>query len=347
MSTIVDAHSHDWDSTPLGIEGWTAARTEDPKTPRSGETGIHAIVQHYSGTYWNINRGGLVFDTTGIASTVSVLSAILYINCGNKYSTASGSLVLANANAISLPADTHAFTALVGLTEITRKAYGDIDVGSYTAIPIPTAKLSIIQKGSYTHIGIYFSADFDDDDSVVPDDVDKTYGFAINAEEAASNPPYLVLTVRTAYPTEALTRITNLIHRFSPGNYTLEIALGEVTSDFGLPQYTAVPQPSVPKPPAVITTPPDIYHVEPLPAVITTPYEPEIYYPEPPTPYQPPVVPYWLQQYQFTREELEYGRQEYERWTGRTISLQEYAESIGEWEKLKRLQRLAKLTPGI
>lgn len=53
------------------------------------------------------------------------------------------------------------------------------------------------------------------------------------------------------YPTEAITRVTNLIHRYNraTGVYTLELALGEVTSDFGLPEWLTRPQPAVPKEP--------------------------------------------------------------------------------------------------
>ena len=48
-------------------------------------------------------------------------------------------------------------------------------------------------------------------------------------------------TLGKIYPTEAITRVTNMIHRWSPGNYTLEMALGEVTSDFGLPIFQSAP----------------------------------------------------------------------------------------------------------
>ncbi len=49
------------------------------------------------------------------------------------------------------------------------------------------------------------------------------------------------------FPTDPITRVTNLIHRYNrtAGVYDLECALGEVTSDFGLPQWLSEPQPSV------------------------------------------------------------------------------------------------------
>ncbi len=51
------------------------------------------------------------------------------------------------------------------------------------------------------------------------------------------------------FPSEAITRVTNLIHRYvrEGGVYTLEMSLGEVTSDFGLPQWLSAPQPAVAK----------------------------------------------------------------------------------------------------
>lgn len=55
--------------------------------------------------------------------------------------------------------------------------------------------------------------------------------------------------VYKVFPAEAITRVTNLIHRYNrkEGVYTLEMALGEVTSDFGLPEWLSKPQPSVPE----------------------------------------------------------------------------------------------------
>ncbi len=51
------------------------------------------------------------------------------------------------------------------------------------------------------------------------------------------------------FPREAITRVTNLIHRYNrkEGVYTLELALGEVTSDFGLPEWLSRPQASTPE----------------------------------------------------------------------------------------------------
>ncbi len=46
------------------------------------------------------------------------------------------------------------------------------------------------------------------------------------------------------FPSEAITRVTNLIHRYNrkEGIYELEMNLGEVTSDFGLPEWASSPR---------------------------------------------------------------------------------------------------------
>jgi len=50
------------------------------------------------------------------------------------------------------------------------------------------------------------------------------------------------------FPVDTIVRATNLIHRYNrkEGTYTLEIALGEVTSDFGLPEWLSRPRASIP-----------------------------------------------------------------------------------------------------
>ena len=51
------------------------------------------------------------------------------------------------------------------------------------------------------------------------------------------------------FPTQAITRVTNMIHRYVRANglFTLEIQLGEVTTDFGIPQWLSEPQPAIAK----------------------------------------------------------------------------------------------------
>lgn len=51
--------------------------------------------------------------------------------------------------------------------------------------------------------------------------------------------------VGSTFPSDAITRVTSLIHRFDRGTYTLEMGLGEVIADFGLPEWESVPRPAV------------------------------------------------------------------------------------------------------
>jgi len=48
-----------------------------------------------------------------------------------------------------------------------------------------------------------------------------------------------------SYPVDGQTRVTSLIHRSDRGTYTLEILLGEVTADFGLPEPLSKPESSI------------------------------------------------------------------------------------------------------
>jgi hypothetical protein len=52
-------------------------------------------------------------------------------------------------------------------------------------------------------------------------------------------------TLGTAYPSDSITRVTGLVHRYSPGNYTSEVYLGGTGTDFNdasLGDITATPQ---------------------------------------------------------------------------------------------------------
>lgn len=68
---------------------------------------------------------------------------------------------------------------------------------------------------------------------------DDGYGQAASLQVAAA----------TVYPSDAITRVTNLIHRYdrAKNSYTLELALGDVISDFGLPDWAATPQTAAPE----------------------------------------------------------------------------------------------------
>ena len=67
--------------------------------------------------------------------------------------------------------------------------------------------------------------------------------------ETAASQDYLFQEWGVAnFPAEAITRVTNIIHRYNrkEGDYSMEVALGEVTSDFGLPEWLSRPRASIP-----------------------------------------------------------------------------------------------------
>jgi len=153
-------------------------------------------------------------------------------------------------------------------------------------------------------------------------------------------------TIGVPYPTKAITRVSGLIHRWRPGQYTLEMALGDVTADFGTmilsPMVAVPPTPLVPLPPIPTPPPPTPQAPWPLP---TPPLPP----PVGPEPYTPTY--HWLRTYYFTLSALQVGYAEYKKWmaaAGKTPdTFEEYCRAVGRWDELKRLEHLANITPGI
>lgn len=119
--------------------------------------------------------------------------------------------------------------------------------------------------------------------------------YATNGAGTSYGSEIIFTAGESQFPSEAITRVTNLIHRYNrkEGVYTLEMALGEVTSDFGLPEWLSRPQPSKAeersteevveesaqaavdkaiRPPGVIPTRPEFWDVYPGEAY---PYSPE------------------------------------------------------------------------
>ena len=99
------------------------------------------------------------------------------------------------------------------------------------------------------------------------------------------------------FPSDSITRITNIIHRYNRAEqvYTMECSLGEVTSDFGLPEWLSKPMVAIPsevdkpatkgdvKPPLI-----DPFSI-PIPAA---PPEPGLeWLIPPPTAPKPPTIP--------------------------------------------------------
>ncbi|KKK73370.1 hypothetical protein LCGC14_2894500, partial [marine sediment metagenome] len=89
------------------------------------------------------------------------------------------------------------------------------------------------------------------------------------------------------YPTQAITRVTNMIHRYvrENGIFNLELQLGEVTTDFGIPQWLSRPQPAVAK---TAEKQQDVETKESIQEAINEALTPQISFPGP-APAPPPV----------------------------------------------------------
>jgi hypothetical protein len=48
-----------------------------------------------------------------------------------------------------------------------------------------------------------------------------------------------------AYPSAPSSRVSSLVHRWSPGNYNLEIVLGGFNSNYGIPIVMKKPSPAI------------------------------------------------------------------------------------------------------
>jgi hypothetical protein len=87
----------------------------------------------------------------------------------------------------------------------------------------------------------------------------------------------MTVTVPIIGPAETTTRVTGLVHRYSPGNYTLEVFLGDTKTDWdeSKPEVSTRPTPTMePKPPTIPETivPPPVVPVptrQPVPQVST------------------------------------------------------------------------------
>ncbi len=88
---------------------------------------------------------------------------------------------------------------------------------------------------------VIFWEDFDDrsDNSAVRG------GASYDGDTATA--PKLVVVYATIFPTDAITRVTNIIHRYNRKEqvYSMEVSLGEVTTDFGLPEWLSKPMVAV------------------------------------------------------------------------------------------------------
>ncbi|KKN75204.1 hypothetical protein LCGC14_0383630 [marine sediment metagenome] len=147
--------------------------------------------------------------------------------------------------------------AITNIVTTTARGHGAVtDLGSgsvtehglvWSTLPTPDTSDSKTELGAKATIGTFVS-----ELTLLTEGL--TYyvrAYAVNAggTSYSSESSFVAGTAGAqSFPTQAITRVTNLIHRYNrkEGDYSLELALGEVTSDFGLPEWLSRPRASIP-----------------------------------------------------------------------------------------------------
>ncbi|GAG90428.1 unnamed protein product, partial [marine sediment metagenome] len=196
------------------------------------------------GSKYHIKRIGLHFDTSDLpdACVISAATLTLYLYWDRVAST-DWSITVVNGTDLANPSNTNDYGDL--LDDVT--SYGTVSTadgsneGDPLAITINAAGLAQISKVGTTKFALRSSRDIGSD---APTDRELYVLFSRNEAEGAEYRPTLVITYALAtFPSDAISRVSNLVHRYHRvrGEYTLEIALGEVISDFGIPTWMSKP----------------------------------------------------------------------------------------------------------
>lgn len=223
----------------------------------------------YLGQYsvlYHVARGAVMFSLASLRSSYVILSAVLSLYGENDTSTADFDVVLVSGADL---ADTLVLADFGDLLDDTT-SFGSINTSAYVnedwnAITLNATGIAAIQAAltGTIRFGVRSSLDIS---ATAPSSQDFVYFYGTDA--ASAKKPKLVVTY-SQYPSDPQTRVTSLIHRYNRGTYTLELGLGEVTADFGLPEPLSKPQPALPTEPSVEPA------VSEEPALVgTTPIEP-------------------------------------------------------------------------
>ena len=85
--------------------------------------------------------------------------------------------------------------------------------------------------------------------SLLPGTIYHFRAYATNSSGTAFGIDRTLTTIGTSpavYPTDSRARVTGLVHRFSPGNYGLEVYFGDVVTEWDIADYLGPSAPSIP-----------------------------------------------------------------------------------------------------
>ncbi len=247
--------------TPPSPYSW--ADSHDHAGDRSEDEGSSIIIQIRTASgspgfdWYQFYRGIVVFDISGIPSGSMITAATLSLYGVSKTDPFSISPTInifsANpaSNIVLVDGDYASLGTIGYYTAIT---FDDFSTIGYNVFTLNTIALTALQTAldgdSIIKLGIR-EATYDAPDSEPTWVASRLIQFTMYASEQGSGfKPKLTVTYtgeigygadRTfitgvVYPVGTLTRVTSITHRYDRGIYSVELALGDVTSDFGVPE---------------------------------------------------------------------------------------------------------------
>lgn len=204
---------------------------------------------YLTATYW-IMRVFLKFDLSSLPSASKIYAANLKMWVYSKSSGGGAKKIVITEGHHSDPVVTTDFdtaapwTQRDDSTDHGSKLESAITEGQYNTIDFDASGLELIEAaaGGTLLLCIRHETDVSDTAPGLSD-----MGIYFYSEQETDKEPSLEITdyARRVWPVDGIVRITNIIHRYNrvDGLYMLEANLGEVTSDFGLPEWLAAPIP--------------------------------------------------------------------------------------------------------
>jgi len=237
----------------IGFGGFVWATVWDGTVGGGGKVDTH--LQAGAGAdgvgEYGITRSWLSFDLTAYSEIISTATLRLYIT-----SAAYTALQrLAVTKGIHLSAAGHPDFGDYGDqcphdTVYAYKLMSDLNINQYNNFELDVTGLAWVQAAIGGTLKLCIREGINDVDNGAP--MVGASGVVKFQRPADANPPQITFDYGNVYPTgidsTSQVRVTNIIHRYVRAKkaYTMECSLGEVTSDFGLPEWLTKPTVAAP-----------------------------------------------------------------------------------------------------
>lgn len=222
----------------------------DWDTPHDAASGDE-ILDNYETPYWlvgggarlvatySIYRGYLTFDASAyIGATINTITLDIYPKTVYQTSSEAYPNIQITEGVQSSPVTLANYGDQLAYTTVWGEArYDSLVIDQYSPITFGSTGITAVQAilNSDGIIKLCIRAELDVADQVPP--LGTNWSQFHSAQKGGDYRPRLTLGYTQAvYPTESITRVTSLIHRYDRGVYNLIAGLGEVTADFGVPE---------------------------------------------------------------------------------------------------------------